>query len=174
MQNIVLYGMRGTGKTTIGKMLANKLWFDFYDLDATIWEEVWESVYSFVKEKWWEEFRHKEHETLEKIINNPNQKVIALWWWAILFKNNLEILKNCNCMLIYLDSPVSFIYNRLKDEQDHGKLRNSITGKGFLEEIQELYDERKDIYESLYDIKVQNINTEEECMKDIYRKLKMF
>gem|GEM_PF-2556673 len=52
-----------------------------------------------------------------------------------------------------------------------GNKRNSLTEKGLLEELQEVYMERKNDYESFYDFKVENIYTEDICIQQIIKKI---
>ena len=67
---IFLLGFMGCGKSTLGKKLANKLGFHFFDLDKCIEEKVQMSITDIFKTKGEEQFRKLESEELINILNS--------------------------------------------------------------------------------------------------------
>ncbi|MBP9779061.1 type I 3-dehydroquinate dehydratase [Candidatus Gracilibacteria bacterium] len=171
MKNIVLYGMRGSGKTTIGNLLAKHIGYDFYDLDDHIQNDIGMSVFDFVEANGWDAFRSKEHENLVSILQKDENKIISLGGGAITFKNNQDILLKNSDKLIYIECPIEIIYTRIKKDEKDGKKRNSLSGKGLLDELQEIYDIRRECYESYFDISVKNTSTQDACVQDIIKKI---
>lgn len=109
--NIFLIGFMGSGKTTIGKKLSNKLQFSFEDLDNLIEEEMKMSVYEIFSDMGEPFFRNKEKEMILKITENDNQ-VISVGGGAPCFFNNLEIM-NKNGITIYLKMTSEDLLQRL-------------------------------------------------------------
>ncbi len=171
MNNLILYGMRGSWKTTIGKLLAEKLWYQFYDLDIAIQEDVKMSVFTLVEMSGWDVFRQREHEVLRKIIRSDGDKVVSLGWWAITFTNNQDILLKESEKLIYIECPLETIRERIERDESTGNKRNSLTGKWLQEELEEIYQKRRWCYESFYDFKVNNTTTPETCVASIVERL---
>ncbi len=163
--------MRWVGKTTIWMQLAKKLWLSFYDLDDLIKENIGMSIFNFVEKNWWDEFRKKEHENLIKILEKNENKVLSLGWWAITFENNQNILLKKADKLIYLECSLDTINERIKKDEKNWNKRNTLTDKWLLEELKEIYEKRKNCYESFYDYRVQNITNEKECVDNILKKI---
>ncbi len=76
-KNLVLIGMMGSGKSTIGKLLAKKLNFKFYDIDQLIEEQMNMKITEIFKLKGENFFRNLEEKVTLKIMNS-NDSVIAL------------------------------------------------------------------------------------------------
>ncbi len=173
MKNIFLYWMRWTWKSIIWKALSDELGMKFYDLDKVIEKKVWIISFIYVKEKWWDEFRKMENLCLLEILKNKEDKVVSLWWWTIMYKNNQKIILNDLNTKIYLYSNLEDIYKRIKNDEKIWKNRNTITDKSILEELKILYNERKDTYELFYDIKIDNIWSKNDILKKIIEKLNL-
>lgn len=163
--------MRGSGKTTLWKLLASQLQFDFFDLDRSIEEYVWGKLSDFIDTNGWETFRSMEHKVLVEILNQNQNKVISLWWGTIVFENNSSLLLKKATKLIYIDAQLDTISKRIESDESAWNTRNSLTGKGLLEELETVYTTRKPIYESFYDLKVENNTSIQECMWEILKKI---
>lgn len=98
--NIVLTGLRGSGKTKIGELLAKKIKWDFIDLDREIESEENLTIAEIVNLKGWEYFRAKESEIIKKFANT-DKKVISTGGGAIIDRDNEKELKK-NGKIIYL------------------------------------------------------------------------
>ena len=145
--NIVLTGLRGTGKTTIGKILAEKLKREFIDLDEKIEKEQKMKISDIVKKHDWKHFREIEAKAVEDTKDLDNY-VIATGGGTLMNAQNAQILKK-NGLVILLECELESLKRRLKDE---GENRPSITGKkDFLAEIPEVWEERRETYEKIAD-----------------------
>jgi shikimate kinase len=71
--NIVLIGFRGTGKSTVGKLLANRLKRDFIDTDEYIESATGKTIKDIFEEEGEESFRKTEVETIAKLSKMKNK-----------------------------------------------------------------------------------------------------
>ncbi len=98
--NIVLIGFRGTGKSTVGKLLANRLKRDFVDTDEYIESATGKTIKDIFEEEGEEGFRKTEAETIAKLSKMKN-KIISAGGGIVLKDENVKNLKN-NGFLILL------------------------------------------------------------------------
>lgn len=155
MKNIILYGMRGTWKSTIWKILSQKLNKNFVDLDKYITKQIW-NTQEYVKIYWWDNFRDIEHKYLKEILENNSGIVLSLWGWTIIFERNSDLILKNNSKLIYIYSSLENISKRIESDEKAWNKRNSLTWIWLLEELSQVYEKRKEIYEKFYDFKVEN------------------
>lgn len=141
--NIVAIGMPGSGKTSIMKSLANRLDREFLDSDQIIEQRIGESIpaaleHGKISEK---EFRSLESQVIREI-STSGGKIIATGGGAIISPLNRQYIKS-NSIIIYI--------RRVLDELS---LNNRpISQKNG---IDKLYEQRKDIYENMADITIEN------------------
>ena len=100
-QNIVLIGMPGSGKTTVGKVLSRVLGKDFLDTDKIIEEKYGSAPSEIIREKGEQAFRDIESQVCLEL-QNKTGAVIATGGGAILREENVSALKK-NGVLIFLD-----------------------------------------------------------------------
>ena len=140
--NIVLVGMPGSGKTTIGKIVAEALGREFYDTDVEFVKENGE-IADYFKSNGEKAFRDKESDIVSDL-GSKNGLVIATGGGAILRPENVKHLKE-NGLVIFLDRDVEKIVPT--SDRPLGSDRNA---------IQKRYDERYPVYCSVADIKVDS------------------
>ncbi|MDP2103697.1 MAG: shikimate kinase, partial [Candidatus Gracilibacteria bacterium] len=156
-KNIIIYGMRGTGKSSIGRLLSQKLDKVFVDLDEYINKKIGEEIQTYIEKKGWDEFREREYECLREVLeSNHDDSVISLGGGTIIFERNQNLILKNNYKLIYVYSDIEKIQKRIQKDQSEGSTRNSLTGKNVIDELTEIYEKRKDMYERFYDFKVTN------------------
>ena len=108
---IVLLGYMGVGKSTIGKILANRLKLEHVDIDSYI-ELKQKSSISEIFETYGEiKFRKLEHFYLNEIISK-NNTVISTGGGTPCFSNNMQLLLNCS-VTFYLKADTTLLYERL-------------------------------------------------------------
>lgn len=143
MENILLIGMPSCGKTSMGKMLAEKLKRDFYDTDKLIEEEEGKTIPEIFEEKGEDYFRNLESKIL-KDLSKRNGLVIATGGGTPLREENRYYIQQ-NSLVIYLN-------RNLENLETSGRPLSKN-----LDNLKKLYKERKEIYEDIAHIKVDVI-----------------
>ena len=139
-KNVVLTGMMGVGKSTIGKNLAKKLSFRFVDIDQLIEKQEGVSLSKIFKSKSESYFRSVENKiTLQELVKK--NMVISLGGGAFLDKNIRNTVKN-NSVSFWLDLKVNILINRLSKS----KKRPLLFNKNLSETVNKIYLERRKIY----------------------------
>ena len=122
MKKIILLGYMGCGKSTIAKLLANKLNLPYLDLDEIIENRTNSSVNKLFSEKGELYFRKLEHEIFSELMKNPDRFVLSLGGGTPCYANNHEFLKGENVFSIYLSGSIATLYGRLKNENENRPL----------------------------------------------------
>lgn len=123
MKNIVLVGLMGAGKTSVGKLLAEKLSYSFCDTDDLIEKEAGQTI-SQIFEKFGENyFRELETDIIRKI-SLITSSVISTGGGSLEKEENIELLKT-NSFLVYLQAAPTCLYERVKKESHRPLLKNS-------------------------------------------------
>ena len=140
MKNIVLVGMMGAGKTTIGELLATKLNRELKDIDRVIEQEQKKSIIEIFTDDGEEAFRQLESETIEKFSNMSNL-IISTGGGVLEKANNLSNLQK-NGIIIYLKADIEELFKRVKNETQRPLLKEQDP----LEVIKKLIKKRKKFY----------------------------
>lgn len=141
---ITLLGFMGSGKSTLGRVLAKKLKFNFVDLDDYIESKEHSSISEiFVKE---EEagFRDMEHDYLEEVIAKDGDYVIALGGGTPCFKRNWKHIKQTKS--IYIMVGQSELYRRLHADRAKRPLIADLADSGLKTYISETMKTRRPFY----------------------------
>lgn len=141
MKTIVLIGMMGSGKTTIGKLLGEKLTLRSIDIDVIIEQNEKRTISEIFQNEGEKYFRNIERETIKKIFTNKDL-IISLGGGA--FENQLTqelLLKNST--VIYLKTSPNVILKRIKNNTNRPLLKNQMT----VEKIQSIILQRQKNYE---------------------------
>ena len=141
-ENIVLTGMPGCGKTTIGKALAKELNKEFIDIDDEIVKETGKPITEIFAEGGEELFRNIETQVIKRFSALQNC-VISTGGGAILKEINIDFLKE-NGRIFYIDRPLEFLVTT----NDRPLSSNR-------EMLKKRFEERKDIYEATADFKLR-------------------
>ncbi len=157
-RNIVLIGMPGSGKTTVGKALAEKLGKSFVDTDDIITQE-YGCISDIFTEKGEDFFRDIESVAVKKVALQ-NGLVIATGGGAVLRQENVEYLKH-NGVLFFLDRPLADII----------PTEDRPLSKDF-EALKKRYEERYDIYLACCDEKIYIDGNVQNAVSKITEKLK--
>ena len=132
---IYLTGFMGAGKTSVGRALAQKLGWDFIDLDFQIEDSSKESIEDIFTSAGEQEFRKRETQQLRQL--NLENIVIATGGGAFIY-NHDWMLKNGT--VVYLEVPFEILVSRIGAETSRPLWKNA----------QQLFDERQKIYESAH------------------------
>jgi len=144
--NIVLIGYRGTGKSSVGKLLAERSGRTLVSTDDEIVRRAGQSIPEIVKQHGWDHFRGIESEVCRDLAGRA-QLIIDTGGGAILREENAARLKS-NGVLFWLTAKVPTISRRIGGDTQ----RPSLTGaKSFVEEIEEVLRERTPKYKAAAD-----------------------
>jgi shikimate kinase len=154
--NIVLIGYRCSGKTAVGKILANELGRDFLDTDVLIEERACCSIETLISTKGWDHFREIEKGLVEEI-SMRDGLVIATGGGVVMDEENVKNLKE-NAWIIWLNGRPGVLKDRMGKEQRSGKGRPSLTGADPLVEIEQVLSIRRPLYEQAGDLMVDTSN----------------
>ncbi len=138
--NYILVGMPGAGKSTVGKFLANKLDYDFIDLDCLIEELEGVSITDIFKSCGEEYFRLLETRVIKSLASMEN-KVIATGGGSFEKEENRSLLKELG-HVIYLYAAPELLHERIKDTTGRPLLNVDEPQK----EIKLLFDKRHGNY----------------------------
>ena len=146
-KNLILLGMMGVGKTTIGRLVAKKLNLDFYDIDQIIEKENNMKINDIFQKKGETFFRKQEEYTTINYLKKKHS-IISLGGGAFINKNiRNNVLSNAKSF--WLTTSVGILKSRIK----FSKKRPIINQIG-LDEIEDLIKKRKEFY-SLADYKIE-------------------
>lgn len=141
-KNIVLTGLMGSGKTTIGKILAEKLNMKFTDTDELIVQKAQKPIKLIFAEKGEHFFRKIESEIIKDISKEDNL-VISTGGGTVIKEENLSNLKQ-NGILFYLYAPAEELYKRIKDDSERPLLKTEnplVTLRNLLESREKFYNQ---------------------------------
>jgi len=139
-KNLILTGMMGVGKTTIGKILAKKLNYNFIDVDKLIETTEGTSINLIFKNKSENYFRKIESDITLSVLKK-NNSVISLGGGAFI-NNKIRKSAKKSSVSFWLDVPVNELIKRLKKN----KQRPLLFEKNNDETVKRIYFERKKIY----------------------------
>jgi shikimate kinase len=141
--NIVLIGYRGTGKSTVAKILGQRLKRTVMSTDTEIVKEAGQSIPQIVEQFGWDHFRELETQMCRKLQDQTNL-VIDTGGGLILKEENVNILK-ANSTIFWLTAEIPTIVKRISGDTH----RPSLSGtKTFVEEIEDILKERTPKYQA--------------------------
>ncbi len=161
-KNLVLLGMMGVGKTTVGKIVAKKQGLEFIDTDINIEKKFSMKIVEIFKKKGEKFFRAEEEKEVLKSLKKSNC-IIALGGGAFINKTvRNSVLKNA--VSIWLDTNLKTLNKRTK----WSKKRPLLDTENRQKKINKLYFERKNIYKlANYRINCDDLNKENIAKKII-------
>ncbi len=142
-QNIILIGMMGSGKTTIGKLISQRINYPFFDSDHVIEEKCGASIATIFSLEGEQGFRRRETEVIRSLCMQKNI-VIATGGGAVLNLQNRELLKN-NGIVIYLKANVEALWQRTSQD----KTRPLLDQENPRQVLENIYQNRDAIYISM-------------------------
>lgn len=147
MRDIVLIGMPGCGKTTIGRQLADKLNMEFVDSDIEIERRERLCIPEIFKNRGESYFRECETAVLKDLLGSGC--VIATGGGVVLNEDNVNLLKKSDTYVVFIDRPIENIMSDIRTE-DRPLLM------GGKENLIALYNERYEKYLAACDVRILN------------------
>jgi shikimate kinase len=160
MAKLFLTGYMGSGKSSVGKLLAAKLGCDFIDLDKFIEQEYKQTIPEIFASKGEKEFRAMEHNALKKVVEKPNT-VIACGGGTPCYYNNMELMNN-NGTTVYLKMSTDALVNRLLNAKEKRPLIENKTESELRKFVSRQLEKREDAYQKAqYIVKAKELNVDE-------------
>lgn len=144
MKSICLIGFMGSGKTTVGEVVAKLLHKPWVDLDHYIVKQEDMSISQMFREYGEDYFRSLETKYLKEVLKNK-ENVISMGGGIITVPENVLLLQEQT--VIYLDYPFETLYERIAEDKNR-PLATSY------EALKERYESRKQLYENTCQVKI--------------------
>lgn len=167
-KNIVLIGMRGSGKSTIGRLLARRLQREYIETDTRIEERAGKPIRVLVSENGWEAFRRYEKAIVSEAATQYNC-VIATGGGIVLQEENIKSLKKTG-YIVWLSAPVDLLLSRIGNDPDRPFLTDAETMK---EDVERTLAARTLLYRNASDTIInQEGKTTDEIIEEILTRWK--
>lgn len=144
MSRIFLIGYRGTGKTTVGRLLSDQLGWIFRDADTELEAAAGTSIADIFATEGEPRFRDRESAILAKLCRLPDA-VISTGGGVILRPANRELLR-VHGYVAYLMASPELCWERMQTDPTTGQRRPNLTASGGLEEVRTMLAVREPLY----------------------------
>ncbi|MGR3221136.1 MAG: shikimate kinase [Candidatus Anammoxibacter sp.] len=164
--NLIFIGFRGTGKSSVGKIVAKQLSREFVDVDVYIERNANKSIKEIFDEGGEKSFRELEILAIKELCKSDNT-VIATGGGSVLNNINVVNMKQ-NGFVVLLESDPEIIYARLNQDTDRYAQRPGLTEKEPRDEINHLLSVRRELYHKSADLVLDtSLDTIEEVSKKV-------
>ena len=164
MKNIVLIGMPGTGKSTVGKILAKELHYRFVDVDDLIVEAAGKTLPQILRTDGLDSFLKIEGEVGSRL--DRDDSIIATGGSMVLSGAAMEHLKK-HGVVVWLETPLSAINDRMPED---------LTDRGIAAQqgmtIRQIYEQREPLYAKYADLIVASGPSEQETALQVLQMLR--
>ena len=160
---ICIIGMPGSGKSTVGRILSEKLNYEFFDTDEEIETLTGSKIKDIFKKQGESRFREIETGVLKKLINF-NKVVISTGGGIIL--NNQKLLKKS--LNIYLVCDLNVLIERASRNKKRPLLLEDIENN-----MKNLFNYRKDLYNKISNLNINATNNLQKTVTEIIGKLSL-
>ncbi len=159
--HLVLVGIRGSGKTTLGRLLARRMGCLFLDTDDLVAAAQGMSVSAIFERFGESRFRAAERQALAQIEDLDQPAVVATGGGIILDESNRIALRRAG-LVVWLDLPTDVAAARIA-----GSDRPSLTGRPPAEELADIAAMRRTLYEEVADRRIQAAEHLEDLVADL-------
>lgn len=153
--NIILVGMPGAGKSTIGVLLAKRIAFDFLDTDLSIQNKTGETLQDTMDREGYLRLRDIEEEVLLEI--DSHSTVISTGGSAVYGEKAMNHLKT-NSVTVFIDASLEELKRRVHNYENRGIARRPD------QSFQELFKERDILYKKYADITIRSVKGNQDTM----------
>lgn len=161
---ITLVGYRGTGKSTVGPALADRLGWAFVDADPEIERRAGRTIRDIFDREGEPHFRKLEAETLAEFLGR-DRLVLAPGGGAVLSDQTRERMRAAG-PVVWLTAPVDLLLERLQRDPTTGERRPSLTGLPPRQEIEELLARREPLYADAATIRIDTAGRDVKSLVD--------
>jgi shikimate kinase len=147
-ERVLLIGMMGAGKTTVGEALASKLGWRYLDSDEQVQQHTGKTVPEIFAEQGEDAFRAEERRALEEAAHSDDHLVISVAGGAVLDPHNRAVIKDAG-FVVWLRATIETLTRRVGDGAGRPLL-----GDDPEEALRRLYPQRRPLYEELADLVV--------------------
>ncbi|MEI6240895.1 MAG: shikimate kinase [Planctomycetia bacterium] len=150
MPLVTLIGYRGTGKSTVARLLAERLAAPWVDADAVLEERLGCTITSFVGDRGEAAFRDAEAEVLASLLATF-RGVLATGGGVVVRESNRRLLDERGRPIVWLTAPVATIRRRLAADPSTVDRRPALRGDDALAEVETVVRERDPLYQACAD-----------------------
>ena len=162
MNNIILCGFMGAGKTAVGKALAKVMNYNFIDTDELIEKEQKITIKEIFEKNGEQYFRDLEHEVCKKIAD-MEKTIVSTGGGVMTYQRNCDAIKKGG-KVIFLDASFYVICERIGEDDTRPLFKDKAKAEN-------LYNERKEKYKAASDIVINGDMTVEKTVAEV---LKLF
>jgi shikimate kinase len=143
---VLLIGMMGSGKTTIGRGVAGRLGWPHFDSDEQIERNTGRTVPEILESDGEPAFRAEEKKALAQAVTSDGPAVVSVAGGAVLDPDNRKRLR-AGGTVVWLRAEVATLVERVGDGAGRPLLAGDVAGN-----LRRLYDQRRPIYQELADV----------------------
>jgi shikimate kinase len=143
--NIVLIGYRGTGKSTVGRCIAERLSWTFLDADEVLEQRADCTIREIFSQQGEFVFRDLESTILQELCTHE-QQVLALGGGVVLREANRALLKSPQQRVVWLQADAETLFHRIHGDPTTAERRPALTNIGGIAEIVQLLAVREPLY----------------------------
>lgn len=160
---IILIGYRATGKTSLAAILGKRYDIAAVDTDPLIEQEAGKTIRQIFADDGETVFRDIEAQVVAKVLASPEPKVIATGGGVPLRVSSRALLKESG-IVFWLTASAETIFRRMYGDETTADRRPALTGRGPLEEIEFLLEQRADAYRDAADMTIDTENRDLETI----------
>ncbi|MEX0821977.1 MAG: shikimate kinase [Rhodothermales bacterium] len=166
-RTLALTGMPGAGKSTVGRIVADRLGRHFIDVDAEVEQALGKPISTVVAEAGIAYFREYEHQMLRRVLRHDDL-VVGLGGGAVMRDANVAELLLTG-VLVHLDVPLATLVQRITADPDQVSARPLLAGDphGAVEALTRLHDERDQRYREVAEAVVDGSGRPEDVAEAI-------
>ncbi|MGE4552277.1 MAG: shikimate kinase AroL [Desulfovibrionaceae bacterium] len=166
-KNVFFIGPRASGKTSVGRAVAELMGRPFVDTDEAVAKHVGMDIAAWVEQFGWESFRDVESEVLSHLAASGGQ-IISCGGGIVLRAKNRNVI--AQGLVVYLKAKPEILSARLMQDPRTAQ-RPSLTGRPVAEEVRQVLAEREPLYISLADIVVRDRESIEEEARQAHKEI---